>query len=182
MSTASNKQFVIDAWKVFATRDADQVRALFMPDAEWMAPAGNATSRAIDGTHHLVGRDRIVRFLTEEFSTVFVDNVFLEFSGFYADGDTVIVEVRLQATLGHGGHYDNEYCFIFELEAGLIKRVREYMDTQRGAAWFRSPSPADGKHHPGLSPSISSPAEAVDDMLGVSEKESASHAESVSGA
>jgi hypothetical protein len=61
----------------------------------------------------------------------------------------VVVEVRLQATLGHGGHYDNDYCFIFELEAGLIKRVREYMDTQRGAAWFRSSSAADGKHHPG---------------------------------
>ncbi|MFI6734230.1 nuclear transport factor 2 family protein [Nonomuraea sp. NPDC050451] len=143
MSAASNKQLVIDAWQVFATRDADQVRDVFAPDAEWLAPADNATSRAIDGTHHLVGRDRIVRFLTEEFSTVFVDNVSIEFGGFYADGDTVIVEMRLQATLAHGGHYDNEYCFVFELESGLIKRVREYMDTQRGEAWFRSPASAD---------------------------------------
>jgi hypothetical protein len=39
----------------------------------------------------------------------------------------------MQATLARGGHYDKNYCFTFELENGLIKRVREYMDTQRGA-------------------------------------------------
>ncbi|MEV4353795.1 nuclear transport factor 2 family protein [Nonomuraea sp. NPDC049625] len=148
MSAASNKQLIIDAWRVFATRDADRVRDVFAPDAEWLAPAGNATSRAIDGTHHLIGRDRIVRFLTEEFATVFVDNVSIEFAGFYADGGTVVVEMRLQATLAHGGHYDNEYCFIFELESGLVKRVREYMDTQRGAAWFRSPTTSDQQDQP----------------------------------
>ena len=142
MSAASNKQLVIAAWKVFATRDADRIRDVFTPDAEWLAPAGNATARALDGTHHLVGRERIVRFLAEEFGTVFVANVSTEFGGCYADGDTVVVEMRLRATLAHGGHYDNEYCLVFELEQGLIKRVREYMDTQRGAAWFGSPSTA----------------------------------------
>jgi uncharacterized protein len=45
-----------------------------------------------------------------------------------------------QATLAHGGHHDNDYCFIFELENGLIKRVREYMDTHRGARCFETPS------------------------------------------
>jgi uncharacterized protein len=138
MTSASNKQLVINAWKVFATRDADRVRAVFAPDAEWLAPADNATARALDGTHRLVGRDRIVRFLTEEFGTVFVDDVTMDFGGFYADDDTVVVETRLRATLAHGGHYDNEYCFVFELEEGRIKRVREYMDTQRGARWFSS--------------------------------------------
>lgn len=143
MSAASNKRLVIDAWRVFGTRDADRVGDVFTPDAEWFAPAGNATSLAIDGTHHLIGRERIVRFLTQEFSTVFVDDVSMDFGGFHADGDTVAVEMRLRATLAHGGHYDNDYCFIFECESGRIRRVREYMDTQRGAAWFRSPATAD---------------------------------------
>ena len=145
MSAAANKQLVIDAWQVFATRDAGRIRDVFTSDAEWVAPAGNATARALDGTHHLVGRDRIVRFLAEEFATVFVDDVSVEFGGCYADGDTVVVEMRLRATLSHGGRYDNEYCLVFELEQGLVKRVREYMDTQRGAAWFRSPSAADSR-------------------------------------
>jgi len=143
VSAVSSKQLVIDAWQVFAARDADRIRDVFTSDAEWLAPAGNATARALDGTHHLVGRDRIVRFLAEEFATVFVADVSTDFNSCYADGDTVVVEMRLRATLAHGGHYDNEYCLVFELERGLIKRVREYMDTQRGAAWFRSPSTTD---------------------------------------
>ena len=129
----------MNAWKVFATRDADQVREVFAPDAEWLAPAGNATALALDGTNHLVGRDRIVRFLTEEFGTVFVADVQMDFGGVFADGDTVVVETRLRATLANGGRYDNEYCFIFGLAAGRIRRVREYMDTQRGARCFASP-------------------------------------------
>jgi ketosteroid isomerase-like protein len=141
MGTTSNKQLVMNAWEAFATRDPDRVRAVFAPDAEWLAPADNATALALDGAHHLVGRDRIVRFLTSEFGTVFVADVSIEFRGVYADGDIVIVEERMGATLAHGGHYDNDYCFVFEMEEGLIKRVREYMDTQRGAAWFRAPRP-----------------------------------------
>jgi ketosteroid isomerase-like protein len=143
MSAGSSKQLVIDAWQAFATRDAYRIRGVFTADAEWRAPADNATSRALDGTHHLVGRERIVRFLAEEFATVFVDDVSIDFGGFHADGDTVVVEMRLRATLAHGGPYDNEYCLVFELEQGLIRRVREYMDTRRGAAWFRSPSTAE---------------------------------------
>jgi uncharacterized protein len=54
------------------------VRAVFTPDAEWLAPAGNATALALDGTHHLVGGERIVRFLTSEFGTVFVADVSMD--------------------------------------------------------------------------------------------------------
>jgi ketosteroid isomerase-like protein len=139
METTSNKQRVMQAWAAFATRDPAQVGPIFTLDAEWLAPPGNATALALDGTHHLIGRDRIVTFLTSEFGSVFVADVSIEFRGCYADGGTVVVEARMQATLAHGGRYDNDYCFIFEMDNGLIKRVREYMDTQRGAAWFRPP-------------------------------------------
>jgi len=140
MKAGSGKQLVVQAREAFATRDPGRVRAVFAPDAEWLAPPGNATALALDGTHHLIGRDRIVQFLTSEFGSVFVAGVSIDFRGIYADGDTVIVEERMQATLAHGGRYDNDYCFIFELEDGLIKRVREYMDTQRGARWLETPS------------------------------------------
>ena len=140
----TNKQLVMEAWREFDTRDPDRVRAVFTADAEWLAPARNATALALDGTHHLVGRERIVRFLTSEFGTVFVADVTIDFRGVYADGDTVIVEERMRATLASGGHYDNDYCFIFELDDGRIRRVREYMDTQRGAEWFATPRTQEG--------------------------------------
>jgi uncharacterized protein len=142
MDADTNKQLVMKAWREFATRDPDRVRAVFTPDAEWLAPPRNATALALDGTHHLVGRERIVRFLTSEFGSVFVADVTIDFRGIYADGDsdTVIIEERMRATLANGGHYDNDYCFIFELKDGRIRRVREYMDTQRGAEMFATPS------------------------------------------
>lgn len=140
MDPRTNKQLVMNAWEMFATRDPERVRLVFAPDAEWLAPPGNATALALDGTHHLIGRERIVKFLTVEFPTIFVADVSTGFRGLYADGDVIVAEVRLQATLAHGGHYDNDYCFIFEMENSLIKRIREYMDTKRGAAMFGSPA------------------------------------------
>jgi hypothetical protein len=139
--TSSSRDAVIAAWATFATRNRDKVSAVFTADAEWLAPPDNATALAMDGTHHMIGRDRIARFITEEFPRVFVDDVDVEFRGVYADGNVVVVEERMTSTLFHGGHYANDYCFVFELEDGLISRVREYMDTQRGAQWFAEPRP-----------------------------------------
>lgn len=141
MGTMSSKEVVMKAWAEFASRDPERVSAVFTTDAEWLAPPDNATALAVDGTHHLIGRDRIVQFLTSEFGRVFVDDVAVEFRGVFADGNTVVVEEHMEATLAHGGHYENDYCFVFELEGGLIKRVREYMDTKRGADWFAMPQP-----------------------------------------
>lgn len=78
MDADTNKRLVMKAWGEFATRDPDRVRAVFTPDAEWLAPARNATALALDGTHHLVGRERIVRFLMSEFGTVFVADVAID--------------------------------------------------------------------------------------------------------
>jgi uncharacterized protein len=142
MDRPASKQIVLDAWRAFATGDPEQVAAVFTADAEWLAPPGNATALAMGGTSHFVGRDAIVGFITSGFPTVFVADVAVDFTGVFADGDTVVVEERMRATLAHGGHYDNDYCFVFELRDGRIHRVREYMDTQRGARWFAAPQPA----------------------------------------
>jgi uncharacterized protein len=81
----------------------------------------------------MVGRDRIVRFLVDEFPRLFVRDVRVDFSSVLCEGDTVIVEERMQAELANGRRYDNDYCFFFVLDpAGRIRRVREYMDTRRG--------------------------------------------------
>lgn len=130
----------MQAWKAFGSADAERISAVLTPDAEWLAPEGNATAIAMGGTHHMVGRDRIVHFLTVELPAVFVADVSVDLRTVVGEGDTVVVEERMQATLHHGGHYDNEYCFIFELEGERIRRVREYMDTRRGAAWFANPT------------------------------------------
>jgi ketosteroid isomerase-like protein len=128
------KHVVMDAWKAFSSRDAQRIGAFFTEDAEWIAPQGNATAIAMGYADHIIGREAIAHFIAKEVPKVFVADVSIDFRGFYSDGQTVIVEERMQATLFNGRKYDNDYCFIFELVDGKISQVREYMDTQRGKA------------------------------------------------
>lgn len=56
-----NTSIVKAAWDAFGSRDAARIAACFAPDAEWIAPPGNATAIALDGPHHLLGADQIGR-------------------------------------------------------------------------------------------------------------------------
>jgi ketosteroid isomerase-like protein len=127
-----SKRAVIAARDAFASRDPQRISAVFAEDAEWIAPMRNATALATGFTDHMVGPSQIARFIAFEFGTLFSSDVKVEFRGVYAEDDIVIVEERMQARLSNGNHYDNDYCFVFEVEDGLIKRVREYMDTAKG--------------------------------------------------
>ncbi|WP_028935067.1 nuclear transport factor 2 family protein [Pseudonocardia spinosispora] len=127
-----NRTIVQSAWHAFATHDAEQIVQLFTEDAEWLAPAGNATAVALGVPSHMVGRDAIARFLAHDFPRLFVSGVELDFHGFHADGDRVVVEETMRATLANGHAYTNDYCFVFTVRDGLICHVREYMDTAAG--------------------------------------------------
>ncbi len=131
MESSASKAAVLEAWTAFASRNIEQIAAVFTPDAEWIAPQGNATAVALHHTDHMVGADEIARFIAVEMHQLF-RNIDIQFRGVCAEGGTVIIEERMQATLPNGGAYDVSYCFVFELEGRLIKRVREYMDTLKG--------------------------------------------------
>lgn len=128
---SSPKDIVLNAWKTFSSRDAMRIAALFTDDAEWIAPKGNATAVALDHTDHMVGAGQIARFIAQEMHKMF-SNVDIVFRGVYADGDVVIVEERMRATLPGGKPYENDYCFVFTVAGDRIKQVREYMDTRKG--------------------------------------------------
>lgn len=130
--TADARSIVQDAWRAFASHDPSRIAAFFTEDAEWRAPAGNATAVALKAASHMIGKAAITHFLAIEFPRLFVEDVVVRFRGIYADGESVIVEETMSATLANGNPYSNDYCFVFELRDGLIHRVREYMDTARG--------------------------------------------------
>jgi ketosteroid isomerase-like protein len=132
MNSDANKQAAIAAWQTFRTRDPEKIAAVFTEDAEWLAPENNATAVALNRPWHIIGRDQIARIFATEVRKLFVAEVTAEFRGFYADGNIVVIEQRLRATLANGNAYDNDYCFVLELENGLIRRVREYMDAAKG--------------------------------------------------
>ncbi len=133
MTAHNSKHVVLAAWQALASRDPARIAAMFAADAEWIAPNGNATAVALNGPSRMIGRDQIAKSLGSDIWKLFAADVKVEFRGVYADGDiVVVVEHRMQATLANGSAYDNDYCFVFEVENGLIRRVREYMDTAKG--------------------------------------------------
>ncbi|EJN06573.1 ketosteroid isomerase-like protein [Bradyrhizobium sp. YR681] len=127
----SPKDIVLNAWKTFSSRDAERIAALFTEDAEWIAPKGNATAIALDHTDHMVGAGQIARFIAQEMHKLFSE-IDIAFRGVHADGDVVIVEERMRATLPGGTPYENDYCFVFTVAGNRIREVREYMDTRKG--------------------------------------------------
>jgi ketosteroid isomerase-like protein len=54
----------------------------------------------------------------------------VEVRGIHGDGAFVVVEHSGRNELADGRRYDNNYCWVFRFQDGLIREVREYMDTQ----------------------------------------------------
>ncbi len=131
MTIDENKCLITELWQAFATRDAAEILKRFKEDAVWIAPKDNATALALGAPAGFVGAGNIANFIAHDFGRLFVNDVKIDFKGVYADGDVVVVEERMRATLASGRPYDNDYCFVFELEDGLVKTMREYMDTAK---------------------------------------------------
>ena len=130
--TRTNKDIVISLWKSFSTRDKAQMRNHLAEDAAWRAPADNATAKFLSMPSAMNGRDEIVRFIVEQFPRMYAQDVKADYKGVYADGNTVVVEMTLSATLANGRHYKNEYCFIHTLKDEKVVEIREFMDTYHG--------------------------------------------------
>ena len=60
----------------------------------------------------MIGPDQIARFIASEMHRLFSE-IDISFRAIHADGDTVIIEERMRATLPEGRPYDNDYCFVF---------------------------------------------------------------------
>jgi hypothetical protein len=138
-----SKQTVMALYGAYASGDAGKISRLLHDEVVWTAPAGNATQVALGlgrpedagpprGANDL-DRDAIVAFMAYNFARFFgdVDN---NFRTVVAEGEVVVVEHRLSATLPNGRSCVNDYCFVYEVRNGKVWQIREYMDTRGGWA------------------------------------------------
>jgi ketosteroid isomerase-like protein len=131
-TSEENKQFVLASYQAFATREKDRIAAYFAPDAEWNAPEPNATAVALGQPAGFMGREAIVTYLTGTVGGDVFKGSKVELLSVIADGDSVVVEQRFEATVCNGRPYKLDYCFVFVLRDGLIQQVRTYFDTASG--------------------------------------------------
>jgi uncharacterized protein len=126
-----NKQFVLDSYRAFGAREKKQIASFFAPEAEWIVPEDNATVLALGQTSGFVGRDAIVKYLTEDLARLF-SNAKTAVVSVIADSEHVVVEQRYEARLCNGRFYKMTFCFVFAVRDRLIREVRAYFDTSLG--------------------------------------------------
>ena len=124
MSVETNKELVTNFWSAFAKGDIKTAFANMDDNVSWLVPGNTEVS----GLHR--GKDAILKFMSGV-GAVFPEGLQSEIKRAYADGDTVILELTNRGKVSNGKFYENEYCFVFELENGKIRRIREYVDTQK---------------------------------------------------
>jgi ketosteroid isomerase-like protein len=139
------KETVLALYAAYASGDPDRIAALLHPDAVWVAPAGNATQIALGlgdaddagpprGLNDL-DRDAIVAFMAYDYPRFFA-SVAIEPRSMVSEGNVVLTEHRMSATLPNGRPYVSDYCFAYEVLDGQVTAIREYMDTRGG--WLQA--------------------------------------------
>jgi len=125
MSVEANKELVLKTWHAFASGDIKTAFANMSDEISWLIP-GNLPN--LSGLKK--GKAGIIDFARNA-AKLFPNGLKTEIHRVYGEGDTIVLEMSNRGKLFNGKDYDNEYCFVFEIEAGKVRRVREYVDTQK---------------------------------------------------
>jgi uncharacterized protein len=125
MSAEQNKEMVKATWTAFGKGDLKTAFGNMADNVSWLIP-GNTPG--VSGVKR--GKDEILKFMGSV-GTLFPEGLQSEITRAHASEDAVILELTNRGKVNNGKFYENQYCFVFELENGKIRRIREYVDTQK---------------------------------------------------
>jgi uncharacterized protein len=121
MST-QNADLVTNTWKDVVAGNADAAAANMSDEISWVIPGNLA------GVSGLKRGKAAVKEFIGGIRKAFPAGLNSAISKVHSAGDTVIVELTNTGKAFNGRDYRNEYCFVFEIEGGKIRRIREYVD------------------------------------------------------
>jgi ketosteroid isomerase-like protein len=128
----ANEQAVLDFFETLSTGNLDALARHLHEDASW-----EPMVRDIPGAGRHQGRDRIINAFLAPVRGAFREGdpkVFVD--ALVSNGDRVMAETRASGHKADGKPYDNRYAWAFELRAGKILNIREYMDSLYIARFF----------------------------------------------
>src|ERR1700712_775743 len=128
MGTESDKKLIEAIFAAAANPDpAARDRSLFAAsladDVTWVVTGQYSWSRTF------TGKEQILRDLHGHVRSLLVDPTRTIADRFIAGDGHVVVEARGNNLTRTGVRYDNDYCLVFQLENGKIRRIREYCDS-----------------------------------------------------
>ena len=130
MSTEANKALVQSYFDIMTS--SGNVADLFADNISWWVPPGSGLS----GTHE--GKEAVLVFLSGGVDYYDQNSpMMVSIDHMIAEDDWVACEFTLQAKTARGKIYKNYYHFAFKFENGLIRHVKEYLDTHYAFETFK---------------------------------------------
>lgn len=120
----ANKEIVIEFVDAVSAGDTEGILKHLAEDLTWTFFG----SHRFAGTMH--GKDELMQGLFAIVGEVLEDGIKVKVSATIADGDFVVVEGKGQARSKAGLDYNNDYCLVFEVRDGKIRKVRQYLDSE----------------------------------------------------
>ena len=124
MTIEQNKALVTETWNAVVKGDVKAAFANMSDEVSWLIP-GNLPVSGLKK-----GKAGVIEFLRSA-AKMFPGGLTSEVHRIYGEGAAVIIELTNRGRLANGRDYENEYCFIYEIENGKVRRIREYVDTQK---------------------------------------------------
>lgn len=130
---AANKKLVAEFMEVFSTGNVEAILGYLSPDATWWV-AGT-----IDGISGSKTKQEFRAMLSGLSANTKTGAIALKPLAWTAEGDRVAVETESYSEMNNGRVYNNLYHFVFEVEGGRIRSVKEFLDTEHTRAVFLGP-------------------------------------------
>lgn len=122
-SPEDNKKLIRDYFDAVSSGASEKLAAAFADDIEWWVPP----SSPMAGTYK--GKEAVFGLFAQGVSLYAPEPMKIEILGMVADDRKVAAELHITAKTAKGAEYSNFYHFLFEIEGGQIKGVKEYVDT-----------------------------------------------------
>ena len=130
MELAKNKEIVKDFIEAMRTSDVDKLKTMITDDFSWWI-IGKPEYLATAGEHD---KDYFLGFFKG--AELFPEGADFKATSMIAEGNSVAAEAEFKARTAMGTDYENYYHFLFIIENGKVKRMKEYMDTYHAKVTF----------------------------------------------
>ena len=126
----AHKALAADFIKAMGNSEVEKLKTMITDDFSWWI-IGKPEYLATAGEHDT---QYFLEFFKGE--ELFPEGTNFKPTSMIAEGNSVAVEAEFKAKTAMGSNYENYYHFLFIVEDGKIKRMKEYMDTYHAKVTF----------------------------------------------
>ncbi len=130
MKLNENKKIVTEFIDAMRTSNVDKLKTMITDDFSWWI-IGKPEYLATAGEHNAA---YFLGFFKG--TELFPEGADFKTTSMVSEGNVVAAEAEFKAKTVMGTNYENYYHFLFIIENGKIKRMKEYMDTYHAKVTF----------------------------------------------